>query len=147
MVQNPPEGSPRVMPYLLYDDAGAAIEFICRAFGFKERFRMPGPDDSVRHAELVTGEDGIVNLATAPSEIHGRPVSPGRGRETMTAVYVDDVDALFAQAVASGAEVIEEPAQQFYGDRTCRLGDPEGHEWHFATHVEDVDLESLAPPE
>ncbi|NRA96314.1 MAG: VOC family protein [Planctomycetes bacterium] len=146
MVQNPPEGYARVIPYLLYEDAGAAIDFLCKAFGFEEKLRMDGPDGSIMHAEVAIGGDGVVMLATAPTEIHGRPVPPGLARETLTAVYVDDVDATFARAAEAGAEVLEEPADQFYGDRTCRFRDPEGHEWNFMTHVKDVDPEDMQPP-
>ena len=50
MVQNPPEGVQRVIPYLVYADAAAAIDFICNAFGFEERYRFPMPDGSIGHA-------------------------------------------------------------------------------------------------
>lgn len=146
MVKNPPEGSPRVSPYLLCNDAAAEIDFLCKAFGFEERFRMAGPDGSILHAEVAIGGDGVVMLATGPSEIRGRPVPPGLGRECMTSVYVDDVDQVFARAKEAGAELVEELTDQFYGDRTCRFRDPEGNEWNFATHVKDVDLEDMQPP-
>lgn len=61
--------------------------------------------------------------------------------------YVDDVDAHFDHAKAAGAEILTEPADQFYGDRMYRAKDVEGHEWFFATHVRDVSPEEMVPPE
>jgi uncharacterized glyoxalase superfamily protein PhnB len=58
-------------------------------------------------------------------------------------VYVDDVDAHYARAKRAGATILEEPTDQFYGDRRYRAADPEGHHWCFATHVRDVSAEEM----
>ena len=67
-------------------------------------------------------------------------------RHSMIMCYVDDVDAHHAQAKTAGANILSEPADQFYGDRTYRARDPEGHEWNFHTHVRDVAPEDMKPP-
>lgn len=143
-VKNPPDGTPRIVPMLTYADAPAAIEFLCRAFGFEQRFRLDMPDGRVGHAELGL-RDGVVTLA---SEFEGFGSSPLRleGHHAQLLVYVDDVDAHHARAREQGATIAAEPADQFYGDRNYRALDPEGHRWIFATHVRDVPPEEMVPP-
>jgi PhnB protein len=135
MPQNPPEGYPRVMPYLLYEDSDAALEFLTGAFGFKEKLRMTGDDGRVNHAEVEL-EDGVIMLGT-PEKDFRNPNNLG-GRTQSIYVYVDDVDAHFEQAKSAGAKIVREPEDQFYGDRNYGVQDPEGHEWYFGTHVRDV---------
>ena len=137
MVQNPPQGTPRISPYLLYEDVGAAVDFVVSAFGFSEHFRMAGEDGTVNHAE-VRFADGEVMMGNPGPDYRG-PKTTGH-LASMVHVYVDDVDAHFAHAKAAGATILAEPEDQFYGDRRYSAADPEGHHWHFATHIEDVDL-------
>src|SRR4051812_41964918 len=142
MANNPPDGYQRVVPHLGYADAAAAIEFLCRAFGFQERFRMPMPDGSIGHAELTAG-DNVIMLASLWREAgHASPRELG-GVHGQLMVYVDDVDAHHERARAAGATIIAAPEEQPYGDRTYRAIDPEGHRWVFATHVRDVNLAEL----
>jgi PhnB protein len=117
-----------VTPYLLYEDAAAALEFLQRAFGFQEIRRMEAPDGHVSHAEMRIGS-GEVHVGQ-PDE----PISPRRlgGTAVLLYVVVEDVDAHFARARAEGAEIIDEPADQHYGDRRYAARDPEGHVWYFA---------------
>jgi PhnB protein len=136
----------RVIPYLFYADAAAAIEFLTKAFGFEERVRMPGPDGRIMHAE-VGYQDNVVMLATAAEEVGTASPRELPGRNAMVLCYVDDVDAHYARAKAAGAKVPAEPEDQFYGDRTYRAEDPEGHQWYFHTHVRDVDPEDMKPKE
>jgi len=145
MVKNPPDGTPRILPMLTYADAPAAIDFLCRAFGFGTRYRLDMPDGRVGHAELAL-EGGVVTLA---SEFEGFGVSPQKldGHHSQLFVYVDDVDAHFARAREAGATIAAEPADQFYGDRTYRAIDPEGHRWVFGTHVRDVPPDEIVPPQ
>jgi uncharacterized glyoxalase superfamily protein PhnB len=140
MPQNPPEGFPRVTPYLLYRDADAAIDFLTSAFGFTERVRMRGEDGKTNHAELDL-EGGIVMLGH-PGDDFKNPNELG-GRTQIVYIYVDDVDGHFAHAKANGADIQREPEDQFYGDRTYSVHDPEGHSWSFATHVRDVSPEEM----
>jgi PhnB protein len=142
MPQNPPEGTPAVMPYLHYEDATAALEFLTGAFGFRERFRMDDESGRVTHAEVETGDKGVVMLG-APGEGFKNPKNLGAKATASIYVYVDDVDAHYARAKEAGATILREPQDQFYGDRNYGVADPEGHEWYFGTHVRDVSEEEM----
>jgi PhnB protein len=143
MVKPIPDGYPQLSPYLVVSGARQAIEFYTKVFGATERMRMPGPDDTVGHAELELG-DSLILLADeypdmgvlSPTSIGGTPVS--------MSVYVDDVDAVFDRAVQSGATALRPVQDQFYGDRVGQFEDPFGHRWSVATHVEDVSPEEMA---
>ncbi len=127
-------GYPRLVPMLAYADAPAAIEFLCRAFGFTERFRMPGPDGTIGHAELVLGEAVVMLASVWDAGGFASPRDLPRVHSQLL-VYVDDVDAHHARARDEGAIVIGEPADQEYGDRNYRAVDLEGHRWYFATPI------------
>ncbi len=142
MPDNPPKGTPRITPYLLYEDATAAVDWLVRAFGFKERMRITGPDGKVNHAELEMA-DGLIMLGS-PGPDYRNPKNLGASTHN-TYVYVEDVDKHFQIAQQAGAEILEEPTDQFYGDRRYGAVDPEGHEWFFATHVRDVAPEDMQP--
>ncbi len=145
MASNPPEGTQRVVPYLTYRDAPAALEFLCKAFGFEERFRLPMPDGRLGHAEIGY-QDNVLMLASAFPEMGLASPSELTGLHAQVLCYVDDVDAHFARAREAGATIEAEPQDQFYGDRNYRAVDPEGHRWIFATHVRDVAPEDMKPP-
>ena len=140
MPKNPPESTPRVTPYLYYQDVAGALRFLSDAFGFRERLRMPGPDGAIAHAEMTLG-DGLVMMG-CPSKDYRNPKRLGATTQSLY-VYVDDVDAHFARAKKAGAKIIDEPEDQFYGDRRYGAEDPEGHHWFFATHVRDVSPEDM----
>lgn len=118
----------RITPYLLYEDAGQALGFLSRAFGFEETRRTTSPAGQVSHAEMRY-KGGEIQLGQ-PS----LPSSPRRygGTTVLLNVYVDDVDAHCAQARAAGAEILDEPEDQDYGERRYHCRDPEGHSWYFA---------------
>lgn len=122
-----------VHPSLSYDDAPAAIEWLCRAFGFTKRFVVAEPDGSVRHSELSLG-NGVIMVGSSRPEV-GR-VSPRR----LTAVHqalsvrVDDPDAHYARAKAAGATILQELRDEDYGSRGYMASDPEGHQWYFGTY-------------
>jgi uncharacterized glyoxalase superfamily protein PhnB len=117
-----------VTPYLLYEDAGAAIEWLSRAFGFREKERIEQAG-LVTHAEMDVGRDGSVFLGH-PGEDYQSPKRVGR--TALVYVYVEDVDAHHARAKEAGAEIVEEPADQEYRERRYAAEDPEGHHWYFA---------------
>ena len=106
MPANPPENTPRITPYLLYEDAESAIQFLTRAFGFTERMRMPGPDGKVAHAELELG-DGLLMLGH-PGPDYRSPKSVGHTTQNLY-VYVDDVDKHFQSAKEQGATPMNRP--------------------------------------
>ena len=122
----------QIAPYLSYADAPAAIEFLCRAFGFEERFRFPMPDGSIRHAELGYG-DSVLMLATAWEA--ARMASPLAlpGLHSQLHCTIDDVDAHFERARREGATIAAEPADSDHGGRMYRAVDLEGHRWIFAS--------------
>jgi uncharacterized glyoxalase superfamily protein PhnB len=129
-----PEGQPRVSPYLVSRDASRVIEFTKRVLGAKELYRLAGPDGKVMHAEVRIG-DSVVMVSDGGPE---HPPMP-----TMLSVYVEDVDATYAKAVAEGATPVRPVANQFYGDRSGGVKDHAGNLWWFATHVEDVSPEEI----
>ena len=133
MAQNPPKGTQRIIPYLAYRDAPVAIDFLCKAFGFTERFRYPMPDGRIGHAELGF-QDNIVMLASTYEGFGQSPLDlPAVHGQVYC--YVDDADAHFARAKAGGATITAEPANE-HGNRMYRAMDPEGHRWIFATCLE-----------
>jgi PhnB protein len=140
MPQNPPEGYTRVMPYLYYKDADAALEFLTRALGFTEKLKMTDDGGKIMHAEVEL--DGGVVMFGTPSPDYKNPKEIGSHTQGVY-VYVDDVDAHFEHAKDAGVSITKETEDQFYGDRSYTCEDPEGHLWWFATHVRDVSEEDM----
>ena len=143
MPKNPPDDMPRISPYRYYADAGAASQWLTKAFGFEESFRMPDADGKVMHAELRLA-DGVVMIGCPGPDYEG-PNKRGYVHGDVY-IYVDDVDAHYEQAKAAGAKITQEPADQFYGDRRYMAEDLEGQHWTFATRVKDVAPEDMQPP-
>ena len=143
MPTNPPENMPRITPYLYYEDVASAVDWLARAFGFRERMRMPGPDGKIVHAEMELA-DGVVMMG-CPGPDYRNPKRLGQTTQNVY-VYVDDVDRHCERARKAGAKIFEEPKDQFYGDRRYGAEDPEGHQWYFATHVRDVAHGELKHP-
>jgi PhnB protein len=129
-------------PYLFIKGAAAAIEFYKNVFGATERMRMPGPEGRVMHAELQIG-DSILMLADESPQMGALSPQTIGGSGSLISVYVADVDAAVAKAVAGGAKIVRPVKEQFYGDRTGGIIDPYGHIWSVATHVEDVSPEEM----
>ncbi len=128
----------KLLPFLFYEDPAGAIAWLSNAFGFTERFRLSMPNGLVAHAELELG-DGVVMIANVGRRNLDRPKTV----RSSVYVFVDDVDAHHQRARAAGAEIVEEPADQPFGDRIYLAKDLEGHEWYFAQHVRDVSVEEL----
>ena len=136
-----PEGYEGATPYIICRNAGAAIDFYKKAFGAEELFRIGSPG-MVGHAELRIA-NAIIMMAdehpemgiVSPESLGGSPVS--------MMIYVEDVDAFTANAVAEGLTVLRPVQDQFYGDRSGQFKDPFGHLWAFATHKEDVSPEEM----
>ncbi len=143
MPTNPPTNMPRITPYLLYEDVAGALQWLGRAFGLRERMRLPGPGGKVTHAEMEFA--GGVVMMGHPGADYKNPKRLGQVTQSLY-VYVDDVDKHFEHAKQAGAKILEEPKDQFYGDRRYGVEDPEGHRWYFARHVRDVAPEDLRPP-
>lgn len=133
-----PDDYPVVTPMLVCRNAAAVIDFAKATFGAVERMRMPGPNNSVAHAELTIGDRGVVMLGDASPMTASKPPENDGSSPVVIHVYVEDVDSVFKKAAAAGAKVLIPPANQFYGDRSGRLLDPTGHVWVVSTHIEDV---------
>jgi uncharacterized glyoxalase superfamily protein PhnB len=131
MVKNPPEGMPRLTPYLYYNDLGAALEWLGKAFGFQERMRLPGEDGALMHAEMGMA-DCVVMMGLPSQEFETSSAQDLPRVNASLYVYVEDVDAHHAHASAAGAEP-GELQDMFWGDRMYAVRDLEGHHWTFAT--------------
>ena len=126
-----------VIPTMRYRDAPAAIEWLCRAFGFEKALVVPGEHGTIAHAQLTFG-NGMIMLGSARDDEFGRLVKPPRdvgGVGTQgVCVIVDDADAHYARAVAAGAEIVLAIKDEDYGGRDYSCRDPEGHVWSFGTY-------------
>ena len=133
---NPPAGYPRVSPYLLYEDAAAAVDYLQRTFKFELRRSEVGGAGRT-HYEVLLGEDGLVMLGQA-SEAFSSPRTLGSFPPSMVHIYVDQVEALHKRASDAGAELTDiedSPA----GDRRFTATDPEGQFWVFAQRIAVAD--------
>jgi PhnB protein len=136
-----PDGYHSITPYLVVKGAAKAIDFYKKAFGATERFRMPGPDGRVGHAELQFG-DSVIMLADECPE-RGALAPQGGALPLSLYLYMENVDAVIDRAVSAGAKLKQPVVNQFYGDRSGGVEDPFGHTWYVATHVEDVSPDEL----
>ena len=130
-----PDGHTAITPYLIVENAAGFIDFLASAFGAVERLRVPMPQGGIGHAEVEI--DGAALMLSDPMP----PDFPANG--TLIYLYVADVDSAYASALKAGATSIDEPADQFYGDRLARIPDPHNNHWTIATHIEDVTAEDL----
>jgi uncharacterized glyoxalase superfamily protein PhnB len=126
-----------VIPCLRFRDAPAAIEWLCRAFGFEKQLIVPGAEGTIAHAQLVLG-NGMIMLGSALDSEYGRLIKQpdeigGAGTQSAYLV-VADADAVHARAKAAGATIVIDIKDQDYGGRgfTCR--DLEGHLWSVGTY-------------
>ena len=142
MVQPIPTGYHSVTPYLIVNNAAAAIDFYKKAFNAVEIMRFPGPGGRIMHAEVKIGDSPVMLADEMPEEGYVGPQASG-GSSVSLHLYVDNVDAYFAQAVAAGATIRRAVEDQFYGDRSGTLADPFGHIWSISTHKEDVSMDEM----
>ena len=132
-----PEGYHTATPYVIVKGAADAIEFYKKALGAVELFRMTGPNGRIGHAEIKIGDSPIM-LADEFPEMGARSAKSLGGSPMFLMLYVENVDALFAQAIAAGGKEYRAVQNQFYGDRSGTFEDPFGLLWTISTHVEDV---------
>jgi len=139
MVQNPPEGQNRVTPYLLYEDASAALEFLIRAFGLTEGAVYRNDEGRVMHAEM-TYQGETIMLGEPGGDF--KSARSSEWSPVLIHLYVDDVDKHYEMAKEAGAKIVREIADQEYGDRSFGAEDLEGQQWYLAQHVRDVEWNS-----
>jgi uncharacterized glyoxalase superfamily protein PhnB len=137
MSKIPKDTRATVIPCLRYRDAPAAIQWLCRVFGFEEQLVVPNEDGTIAHAQLSFG-NGMIMLGSASDTEFGRlmkqPDEIG-GAETQTSyVVVSDADLVYRQARAAGAEIIMDIKDEDYGGRGFSCRDLEGHIWNFGTY-------------
>lgn len=148
-MRDAPEGWPRISASIFYDDAAAAIDWLCRAFGFVVRLKVEGEGGRIEHSELEYG-DGLIMIASTEvvagrdNPIPGKsPRSVGGAVTQALAVHIDNADAHAAHARSEGAVIAMEPTTDDYGDdywvdRSYRAIDPEGHHWWFIQRVKTL---------
>jgi uncharacterized glyoxalase superfamily protein PhnB len=130
-----------LMSAVCYRDPKAALKFLEAAFGFELVMLLEDADGTLVHSEMRFGNAAVM-IGYEWSDEYKSPVSIG-GKNTQT-VHIKietDVDAHCARARAAGFEVLAEPETQFYGDRTYRCRDPEGHIWTISQTVQVVSRE------
>ncbi len=125
----------RIFPFLRYEDAPAAFEWLARAFGFEKQMLVPGPDGTIAHAQLRYGGSLIMIGSTRDDVMHLKsPVEVGGATQGIY-VHVDDVNAHHDRAKAAGAEIIMELEDTEYGSREYMARDLEGHVWSFGSYA------------
>lgn len=128
-----------IIPVLRYRDAPAAIEWLCKAFGFQKHLVVPHPDGSVAHAQLSFG-NGMIMLAsvakteTAFGRLMKQPDELAGAQTQIAYLIVSDVDAAYANAKAAGAKIATEIKEEDYGGRDFSCYDLEGHLWSFGSY-------------
>ena len=134
-----------VLAYLSVDGASDAIDFYTRAFGATELYRLPMEDGRLGHAEIQIGDTRVL-LADEYPEMNILGPNARGGPTASFAIMVDsteDLEAMWAQALAAGATVEREIEDQFYGHRMGQLLDPYGHKWSINAVVEEVSPEEM----
>jgi PhnB protein len=137
-----PDGMHSLTPHLVCAGAAAAIDFYKAAFNAVELARLPGPQGKLMHGSVRIGDSVLMLVDEAPESGMLGPKSL-KGSPVTIHLYVDDVDATIARAVAAGAKVTMPVADQFWGDRYGKVQDPFGHDWSIATHVRDTTHEEM----
>jgi uncharacterized glyoxalase superfamily protein PhnB len=129
-----PEGYHTVTPTVIVEDGGVVLEFVRKVFDPVENHVMRSEDGTVRHAEVTIGDSRIM-ISTASEKWKPMPAS--------LHVYCENIDALYRKALDAGATSLKEPTNEFYGDRSAGVADPQGNWWWLATHIEDVSDEEM----
>ena len=137
MADNAKTTTATVIPTMRYNDAAAAIAWLCEAFGFEKHLVVPGADGTIAHAQLVFGS-GMVMIGSAQASefdnLQKPPNALGGAVSQSPYIIVDDADKHYARAVAAGAEIVIEIRDEDYGGRGYSCRDPEGHVWNFGSY-------------
>jgi PhnB protein len=136
-VKGIPDNSSRVIPRLVCTDGAAEIDFCVNTFDAVELNRRPGLDGMMAHALLTIGPEMIMIEGEWPT-LPNRAPKPDGSTPVMIFVYVGDVDKTVERATANGAQILSEPQDQFWGDRSASIMDPAGHVWTVASRIEDA---------
>ena len=126
-----------IIPGMRYRDAPAAIEWLCRAFGFSRQLVVPDEDGGIAHAQLVLG-NGMIMLGSYRDEgeydrLVRLPEDAG-GSTQAAYIVIGEIEDHYRRAVEAGARVVYELAEQDYGGKLYSVLDPEGHLWNFGSY-------------
>jgi len=132
-----PDGVSAVMPMLVCRDVSAEIDFCKATFDALELVRRPGPDDKVAHAALTINGAMIMIESEWPTLSSHSPQTDGSS-PVIIYVYVNDTDSVIEKAVSAGAKILLPAKDQFWGDRTGRIMDAEGHVWTISSRIEET---------
>jgi uncharacterized glyoxalase superfamily protein PhnB len=138
MIRN--EVRQRIFPAFRYQDAPAAIRWLCEAFGFEEQFVVPNEDGTIAHAQLRFGGSCVMLSSSRADDLQLRSPRDLGGITASVYVQVDrpeEIDALFARATGAGAEVVRPIQDTDYGSHDFSVRDPEGNLWSFGTYHPD----------
>lgn len=134
---------PSFIPSLAYRDNRAALQWLAAAFGFEPSLILTDAEGNIVHAEMMYG-DGVVMIGTEWADWTRSPASLGGKNTQRVHVRIDSgIDEHYARAQAAGAKVVKEPGNEFYGDRTYVVTDPEGHYWTFAQPTRNLSAEEM----
>ena len=134
-----PEGVSAVLPMLVCRDVSTEIDFCKTTFNALEIMRRPGPDGKAAHAALTINGAMILIECEWPTLSNQAPQTDGSS-PVIIYVYVEDVDAAIEKAVTAGAKILLPAKDQFWGDRTGRIMDSEGHVWTISSRIEETTL-------
>ena len=143
MAVNPiPEGFHTATPYLIIRDAVSALAFYGKAFGATEVGRLSMPDGTIMHGEFKVGDSHVM---FAEENVEMGMLGPEALGDAAISIclYVEDADAVFAQAIAAGGKEIRAMQDQFWGDRAGTIVDPFGHSWTILSKIEDVSWDEV----
>jgi PhnB protein len=129
------KGYPVLSSVTVLDDCAKAIEWYKTVLGAKQRLRLDAPGGMVAHCELGFGESVLMMGSPMPPQFPPKKACLG--------IYVKDCDAIYNRALSGGARSMQEPTDQFYGDRSARFEDPFGNEWAVMTHIKDVSAREM----
>ncbi|MBP9764428.1 MAG: VOC family protein [Gammaproteobacteria bacterium] len=131
-----PENAPWISPYVIVSDVDKAVSFYEKAFGFEKIQVVAGEDNTSWHAELkykdhliMFGKGGAYGGKTKP------PHESGIESPINLYLYCENVDDFYAHAIKTGAKSLSAPEDMFWQDRMCRVQDPDGYIWCFATYL------------
>jgi PhnB protein len=134
-----PDGVSAVLPMLVCRDVSSEIDFCKTTFNALEILRRPGPDGKAAHAALTINGAMILIECEWPTLSSRAPQTDGSS-PVIIYVYVEDVDAAIEKAVTAGAKILLPAKDQFWGDRTGRIMDSEGHVWTISSRIEETTM-------
>jgi uncharacterized glyoxalase superfamily protein PhnB len=135
---------PSLSSGVYYRDPKAALKWLEQAFGFEPVMVVVNDDGTIGHSEMRFG-DGMIYVGSEWDADHVSPASlGGKNTQSLHLQVESGIDQLFDRAKRAGAKVLREPADQFYGDRSAMVADPEGHVWSFGQTIRDMSFDEMA---